>query len=570
MTRPFTLEVLVDFLDDALRADHVWRARDVDGLMRALAELGVRRVSWAYYADERGGWRMPEFADGESSWARATATYRSLGHPLRVAVEAGHRYGMEVYAYYKPYETGVAMVAPEGSPEARTSGLLPHAGGRLCALDPFVVAHPHLRIQRRADDLPEGTGPICAIRLVKRDDAPTRVTAGHLQLWASVDNYRYERAAVPFTLTETVEPAPRDVADCGGAAVTRRGDPVRVLTLSGFRLDDPYLLVTTDFPDGPADFAHSGTALITALDAEGREVPGCIATGAGAWLAGKVDFRRWGLIFDYGWGSAVIALDAPNASGRDGFIAFARGRNPYLPAALCETEPAVQAFWLACLDAALDAGVDGVDFREENHCTHTDEPDAYGFNPVVLSRVTPGEDLRAAAARVRGEAYTAFLRAAKARLSARGVRLRYHLNMDHFRQDPPPCRALAYPANLHFDWRRWMAEGLLDEAVLRSYQLRRTMLTDAVGAEMIAQCRAQGIPIAFNHHVFDDDPWYLDEARRVIADGRFAGLILYENNNFTRTDAAGNCRVTLDVVRRICEEMGDSPRSTQSAQRSLR
>ena len=48
-----------------------------------------------------------------------------------------------------------------------------------------------------------------------------------------------------------------------------------------------------------------------------------------------------GLIFDYGWGSAPVTLDAPNGSDRSGFIAFTRGRNAFLPAALCETEPQV-------------------------------------------------------------------------------------------------------------------------------------------------------------------------------------------------------------------------------------
>ena len=34
----------------------------------------------------------------------------------------------------------------------------------------------------------------------------------------------------------------------------------------------------------------------------------------------------------------------------------------------------------------IAAGVDGVDFREENHSTHTDYPEDYGFNDVVLQQ----------------------------------------------------------------------------------------------------------------------------------------------------------------------------------------
>lgn len=554
----FTCEVLVDFLDDALMTDHPLDVCEIEGMMDTLADAGVRRVSWAYYGDGHGGLLLPDgLIDGVCNWGNCVETYRRLGNPLRVAVEAGHRRGMEVYAYFKPYETGVSMVFPEGTPEAQAYGLLPHRGGSLGALDPFVHAHPHLRIQRRTDDLPAGreTAPICALKLVKADAAPTRITAENLQIWTSPQNYQYQQAYIPFTLTEHIEHAQCDVRDNFGTLVTRCGDPVRVLTLAGFQLDDAYVLVTTNFTDGPADFANAGTELLVALDADGREIPGVSATGAGCWLAGRVNFRQWGLLFDYGWGRAVTQLDVPNDSGRAGFIAFARGRNRYLPAALCETEPAVQAHWLRCLAEMVEAGVDGVDFREENHCTHTDEPEAYGFNPVVLARCRPGADVLGEVARVRGEAYTDFLRQAKAQLTAHGVRLRYHLNMDHFRPAPPPARALAYPANLHFDWQRWLAEGLLDEAVLRSYHYRTAMLTDDFGAELVAQCRERNIPISFNHHIFANDPWYLEEAQRVSADGRFAGVILYEAQSFLRTDRDGACRFTLEVAEQICQAL---------------
>lgn len=558
----FCLEVLVDFIDDALLADHVLTAGDVDSLMRTLADAGAKRVSWAYYGDGHGGLLMPEdLRDGVSNWGQCRATYSELGNPLCAAVKAGHRYGMEVYAYFKPYETGVSMVIPDGSPEAQSSGILSHRGGQLGVLDPFVRDNPGLRLKRRTDAVDaRGTGvPICAIRLTKRDDGPTRVTKDHLQIWTSTRNYRYRRQDIPFILTETVEPAPRDVRDHTGAVVTQQGDPVRVLTLSGFHIDAPYVLVTTDFSEGVSDFSHSGSALLTALDADGREVAGVTATGGGCWLAGQVNFREWGLIFDYGWGRAVAALDVSNADGRSGIIAFARGKNDTLPAALCETEPAVQQFWLGCLGEMIAAGVDGVDFREENHCTHTDEPEAYGFNDIVLDRCHPGRDLPSEVSRVRGEAYTAFIRRARQLLSASGVRLRYHLNMDHFRPDPPPCRALAYPANICFSWQEWLSQGLLDAAVLRSYNYRSEMLSDPVGNAMIEACREAAIPISFNHHVFSDDRWYLEEAIRAASDRRFDGLILYEASNFLRTNSDGVCRFTLPVAEDIFRALTPTP-----------
>ncbi len=557
----FTLEVLVDFLDDAAWADHPLTEKDIDGMMRVLAKAGVKRVGWAYYGDGHGGLLFPDFKDGACDWANVKATYRQLGNPLRVAVEAGHRHGLEVYAYYKPYETGVALVMPDGAPEAKDNGRLRHQGGFLCVLDPFVVDHPDLRIKRRTDDLPAGdmSEPLTVLKLYKRDDAPTRITREHLQIWTSPRNFQYKQLTTPFTFTETFEPAPRDIVDQHGVVITKRGASRRVLRLGGLQITDPYVLVTTDYLEGTPDFDNAGTAMLTALDKRGRVIPGEIATGGGVWLSRYVDFRQWGLIFDYGWGRSVVRLDESNLTGHHGLIAFARGKNAYLPAALCETEPAVRAYWLHCVDEMLAAGVDGIDIREENHSTHTDQPEDYGYNPAVLQRCRPGYDTRAEMMLVRGDAYTEFLRQVKRRTKARGKVLRYHLNMDYFRPDPPPDRAPAYPANLTFDWQRWLDEGLLDAAVLRSYHHRAAMRTDTFGAQMVDACRERNLPVSFNHHVFTGDPWYLEEAKKVAADYRFAGLILYEAHSFLRTKEDGSCYFTLDIAKQICAALRPPP-----------
>jgi hypothetical protein len=451
----FMTEALVDFPDDALTCARPLTAEDIDALMATLRSLGVRRVSWGYYGDGHGGWVHPDYAaEYGGGWLRCAATYREIGDPLRVAVAAGHRHGLEVYAYFKPYETGVGAAFPTGSPEARRSGLLHCIGGKLAWMEPFVLRHPELRIQRRTDDVPPGNGTatIATIRLRKRDASPTRITKERLRIWASEDNYRYQPLTVDFELRESVEPAPRESRDVHGRLLTRAGDPVRTLTLSGLRLDHRYVLVTTDFTDGDGDFVNSGLELMSAYDERDREILGVFALGGAIWMADLVDFRNGGLMFDDGFGSSLCTLDAPNASGRRGCIAFARGRNAYLPGALCETEPAVQRFWLDCLDEMITAGVDGVDIRDENHSTHTDTPEDYGFNPAVLARCAGGTgDIRQRVARVRGEAYTSFLAACKRRLGEAGKRMRYHLQLDWLRPDPPRERGLAYPANLHLD-----------------------------------------------------------------------------------------------------------------------
>jgi hypothetical protein len=551
----FRIEALVDFVDDAINAPEPISESHVDAMMQRLVECGVSRVSWAYYGDGHGGYFIPAPGSEEpgKSWWTLAETYHRLGNPLRVAVESAHRHGLEIYAYYKPYETGIASLYPEGSPEAQRWGRLAHIGGRLSWMDRFVLDRPDLRIQRRAGDLPAdlSTRAVHAVRLVKKDDSPTRVTREHLQLWTSPLNYRYERLPVDFAVRETVEPSSKEVRDQNGTVLTRAGQPVRVLTLSGFHLTGRYLAVVTDFADPPADFHNAGTDLLVALDADGQEIPGVFATGGAVWYRDQVDLYHWGLVFDTGWGRQPVYLDEPIASpGRraGGLVAFARGRNAYLPGALCETEPKVEAYWLSCIREMLDAGVDGIDIREESHSTHTDYPLEYGYNSAVLAECERRhtDDI----AQVRGDAYTGFLRRAKALTCRTGKPMRYNLQIDWFRPDPPSARAPAYPLNIDFQWRRWLDEGLMDAAILRFFHLPfECLYEDDIAREMIQRCRSKGLPMAVNRYVRAET--LADEFRRIQDDGRFQSFVLYETNRFMRAQRGGEFEITMPVVQSL-------------------
>lgn len=568
----FHLEALVDFPDDAMAAKQPITPACIDAMMARLAASGVRRVSWATYGDGHGGYFLPGGLD--PGWTNYVETLKALQNPLQVAVECGHRHGLEVYGYFKPYETGPAMVFPDASPEARTYGRLSQIGGYLTWIDPFVVNNPGLRLQRKPMESPYGSHsrPVCAIRLIKKDDTPTRVTRDHLRIWTSEQNYRYRPASVDFHVRETVEVAPEEVCSLDGTVVTPRGGSVRVLTLTGFSLIDRYILVTTDFREGPGDFENLGTELLVALDENNVEIPGVFSSGAAVWEGDRVDFRTWGLVFDFGWTRQKAVLDAPNTappdavgygSGRTGLIAFAQGRNEYLPGALCETEPEVQAYWLRCIQEMIAADVDGIDFRVENHSTHTDYPEEYGYNPVITDRAAvrnPGDPFAAVPA-VRGEAYTAFLRQAKAALSLEGRRMRINLNVDFFRPDPPPVRLPAYPLNIQFDWNTWVSEGLPDEAILRFFHIPfDAVFEDTVAQAMVAACHSKGIPVVFNRYINDA---YEAEFNRVRADGRFSGFILYETASCLTFEAGGACRITSEPVERvICAHRGQQRPNT--------
>ena len=130
--------------------------------------------------------------------------------------------------------------------------------------------------------------------------------------------------------------------------------------------------------------------------------------------------------------------------------------------------------------------------------------------------------------------------------------MRINLNIDYFRPNPPACRLLAYPANIHFDWQRWVAEGLMDEGVLRFFELPfECIFQDDVARDMIRQCQQKGIPLSVNRYVRTDRK-HLDEFKRIRNDGRFCGFVLYETKSFTAFNEEGECSITSDVVNEIC------------------
>lgn len=549
-TQPFCLETLVDFMDDASTNGRPLTAQDLDALMAKLADLGFTRVTWGCYGDGHGGWIYPEGlynAEDGNGWNNVAETYRQLGNPLRVAVEAAHRHGLKIHAYFKPYETGAGPMFPDGSPEAAKWGVIQQVGGRMSVVEPFVRDHPELRIKRRTDDLPAWveTAVVARLRLMKKDASPTRITAEHLQVWTSPNNYRYQPVTTKFEVKESVEPAPQDACDLAGHVLTHKGDPVRVLTLSGLHLADRYVLVTTDFKDGTGDFTNSGVSLLAAFDEAGREIPGETATGQAIWDETEGNFRQGGLMYDSGLGPEPVTLDRDNANGRQGLIGFARGRNLYLTGAMCEMEPAVQEFWLRCLDEMIATGVDGVDFREECHSTHTDHPLDYGFNDIVLAKARArGGDLLEAVSAVRGEAYTEFLQKCRVRLTQAGKSMRQNLHVDFFRPDLAKDRRIAYPSNIRFDWPRWMDLGLMDGVILRTGALPFSALdNDPVALAMIAGAQAHKFPVTFNRYVRAAKGELTNEVLHLRNDGRFAGFVFYEVNDYAEFPKPGEVRL---------------------------
>jgi hypothetical protein len=261
----------------------------------------------------------------------------------------------------------------------------------------------------------------------------------------SSDNGSYSRLDTTFTVTEEVQPSRREVRDYYGELVTGEGASVRTLTLNGLHITDRFVVVTTDFADDNGDFVNTAVGMIEAYGENSDTPLPVVVASRGAFWSGPRDLQENSPDFDSGLGLFQITLDMNNSSERrgqfwnrlsaGGLVAFAQGKNEYLPCMVSEVYPEVNRLWDGWVDRVLEAGVDGIDIRVSSHGSLVDEPWEYGFDePVVEAyRTKYGNDTWDSAddlarfARLRGEYFTSFIRRASNRARNMGKMMQAHI-----------------------------------------------------------------------------------------------------------------------------------------------
>lgn len=563
------LSVTVDVPDDFTKG--VITPRCLSEMMASIADIGATRVHWLYYGeidpdDPRAGniW--------DCHWASyGRETIEAIGEPLSAAVKEAKSRGLEIYGVLKPYNGGLAGSFPTGSPEAGSQSQQTRIGGTLVQLIPFLEKHPEMRVQRKP--APETAGPIRSIHLTKADDRETRLRPEDIRIWVSEDNYQYRPLDLVPTGSIEIKAAPREVTDYHGNVITKQGDAVRMITLTGLNITEPFVVLTTTFAEGSGDFRNTVTGMVEVFGDEDQPLNCVLATHSALWVKPR-DFRTYGLEFDQGYGHIPVSLDEPwkdpdgdrntHFSGEDefkdeamfgkgqagGFIGIARGKNEYLSATPCEAYPEVRLLWLSWVEAMLDTGVDGIDLRISAHGSLNDDPDAYGFNPPILEayRQRHGDgpiDLSKLAA-VRGDFYTAFLQEVSSLVHSRGKKLQVHLHAEAFRPNLTFGQKHGIPINIDFQWKRWIEEGLVDEVHLRTSwfeaaedplgakETSRSKLTsalaDPIASEMLDVAKQHHLPVTLNRYIGRAAalPEYLDDIATAKQDGRIDRFDVYE------------------------------------------
>ncbi len=490
----FQFQVTVDFVDDLMPGVPFGKGH-FDSMLDHFESWGVRRIDYIYYDYSPGGgfWEdagssLDRVAKGYA--AAVKGTFERVGNPLDYLIKQGHARGMEVYGLLKPYEMGYSFleVYPFNSSEAAKHGRVKLVDGWSPILAKALRERTDMLIQRRAgasaDDLRERK--IRSIKLYHVNNEPTGLDPKAIRIWVSRDNQSYAPYTGPCRITERSEARQRPQYDCRGVTMSGPVERVQVIAIEGIDIDAPFVALTVS-AGGRARLINRLYALAELLDDRGERISFSYGLEAnplsnftfedGQPFTGPLnstDLAHVSLRYDDLNSTLVMSLNAGADGIEDYFtfgfdrklMAFAKGKNPCLAGAPEAAYPEVRGIWMDSVRDMLRRGVDGIDFRVQNH-NHTLEWRQYGYNEPVVEEFKRryGVDIRsaefdiAAWRRLRGEYYTEFLREASAAIHAAKRKCRMHLS---------PCQG--EPAegrmtlmNTHWDWRAWIERGYVDE-----------------------------------------------------------------------------------------------------------
>ena len=546
MTPPYLLAICTDFYDDLHRT---WfdkrRLRNLLTFFRD--DWGMTRVYWMYSLRHEEG--LFGCLPDKAAMEKARRTRALLGEFLPAAVEIAHELDMECYSTYKPFDLGFShQVFPRGTPAAEKHGKLDCLSGTVFRAANGLVRLRDKRLERHpADVAPEADRTdVATIRIDSDQEGQPPFDKQELALLVSTDNAHYRPYAKPYTFRHDVE----------------RGD--RVVYLEGLRIREPFLALESRIPENVDSFGTTLDKLIALYDEDGGTIPFSYGLDRNGYRPGEAsDPLRNGRGF---------AFDNMNQAFRNGYLrvtrhainnralgclGLARGRERYICGFLSPAYPEVRDYWLGHVRECLDAGVDGVDIRVQNHnkCL---EWERYGFGPPVVREFKRrhGIDITTqpfSAARHRallGEFYTAFVTQASTLVRSHGKRLQVHIGPEEMLRAPH-----RHYMNLHWDWEGWIDRGLVDAITIKD----RPCVDEALWTRIARHSRRRGIPAYFCPRVTAgyEEPHWVRKWRATLDDSiRLGqnGLMLYESATHARIGRDGRAECAYPGILGIIQD----------------
>ena len=545
MTTPYLLAFCTDFYDDLARA---WFDRE--RLKRLFAffrdDWGMTRVYWMYTLRHDEG--LFENLRNETMMENDQRSRGQLGEFLPAAVDTAHGLGMECYATYKPFDLAHSFqTMPGHAPEAARFGKLDCLSGTVFRAANGLVELQDKRLQRHPADIPSDSDQtaVVTIKITSDQERQPPFDKEELLLLVSTDNAQYRPYDKPYTFRHDLE----------------RGN--RVVYFEGLEVDEPYLALQSLIPENVDSFGNTLDKLITLYDKDGRPIPftyGPDRNGYGPRAEGD-PLNGGGFAFDnvnqaFRNEYARVTRHAIN-NRLLGCLGLARGKERHICGFLSPAYPEVRAYWLRHVRECLDAGVDGVDIRVQNHnkCL---EWERYGFEAPVVREFKKryGVDITKepfSAARHRallGEFYTEFVKQASTLVRSRGKRLQVHIGPEEMLRAPH-----RHYMNLRWDWEGWIERGLIDEITIKD----RPLVDEALWARIVRHSRRKRIPAYFCPRVtvgYEEPHWVrkwrltLDDSIRLGQNG----LMLYESASHAQIGRSGRIECRIPEILRIVQD----------------
>ena len=536
----YGLSVTLDPLMDLIAGPFDRRA--LKNLFALYKSWGVNRIDWNYMYRHEEGYYTGYWAY-EGALANAQRTYENVGELMPAVAAIAHELDMACFASLKVYDR--AFTVPLFRPEAGKHGLRGVIGGGIARATKSLLELQHCRMERNTTALSEGAEKriVTRIRFESDSEEPHRLTPESLRIEVSPDNDAYRPYAGPVGFQE------------------HRARGRSVVELSGLSLPERYVAFVTPFREDEGRFANTLDGLVRLFDAKGREIPFTYGLESHAdrfhnWttrrrhLGAKMASNVWrnGYVFDASGESTYdgfLKRHRRALDGAPGYLALAKGKARHV-VTLSPSYREVQDLWLREIQECLDAGVDGVDIRIDNHA-RSQEWEAYGFEAPAAQayRKRWGTDPRRGrynAARlraVRAEHFTEFIR--RAGRLVRGRERKFHAHILGFLMRRHPGERYM---GMKWEWEKWLDERLLDGVTMKGicpwWPEDGKRLFDAL-TRRAAKANAD-VWYCANFNVLADRPDWVATFSRLWRESReagHAGMNLYESAELAQKRTKG-------------------------------
>jgi hypothetical protein len=496
---------------------------------------GLNRIYWIEYGPLStwpSFWNMMVGQNFSAAAVRNVArTRRQCDDTLYWAARSAKKLGLEIIAVYKPFDLGfnTEWCKNDGVSTAK------EIENRWVCAHPDVAANQQFTMRANPVWTKRASFTIKRVCLYSTEPI-ARVAAGDVTIWVSADNVRYERYRKSFRVASGAIRRPHLLWTTAGKVEESENTRNWRIELSGLSIDTPFISVEIKGKTFP--MRHRRFALAEAWGADGSEAPISLATTGNREKGFRFD-KSW-----LGWANHTEPLiDEFTWSGAELGLVFKE--TEHASVLLEPTYKEARSVWLKHVQRILDAGVDGVEIRTIGH--HNIVPSYLQLtfaDPVRAEfRRRHGREVEATPAdyervrKIRGEAYTQFMRDARVLTGRLGKKLCAHVEWG---AEVPPHLDTRLQLQMALEWQRWIREGIVDEVSLRGWShwnpyVHKTLLP-------LARKHGVGVHIITKNLPGGMDLRAVELCERAVMEScamGFAGYNLYEADNLLRMNNEG-------------------------------